>query len=106
MNGAAAIIDEREVKKQRRKQSNRESARRSRLRKQAECEELSSRVNSLQQQNGALTAELAAMRRKCEELAAENGKLQRQLSTASFRAEEAETVKADVALEAKPKRGK
>jgi hypothetical protein len=37
------------VKRLRRKQSNRESARRSRLRKQAECEQLAQRVKELQQ---------------------------------------------------------
>ena len=41
--------DEREVKKMRRKQSNRESARRSRLRKQAECEQLGRQVKDLLQ---------------------------------------------------------
>eukprot|EP00959_Pyramimonas_sp_CCMP1952_P304823 6379701-Pyramimonas_sp.AAC.1 len=49
--------DEREVKRQRRKQSNRESARRSRLRKQAECEDLGSRVNSLTHENVQLRQE-------------------------------------------------
>lgn len=39
--------DDREVKRLRRKQSNRESARRSRLRKQAECESLSGKVEDL-----------------------------------------------------------
>ena len=43
--------DERELKRQRRKQSNRESARRSRLRKQAECEDLGKRVDKLQDEN-------------------------------------------------------
>lgn len=48
--------DEREVKRQRRKQSNRESARRSRLRKQAECEALAVRVNELMNENVKLRA--------------------------------------------------
>ena len=43
--------DERELKRQRRKQSNRESARRSRLRKQAECEELGGRLTTLSMEN-------------------------------------------------------
>lgn len=46
--------DEREVKRQRRKQSNRESARRSRLRKQAECETLSQKVDALVDENARL----------------------------------------------------
>ena len=51
-------MDERELKRQRRKQSNRESARRSRLRKQAECEELGGRVDALSTENVTLRAEL------------------------------------------------
>ena len=51
-----ATQDEREVKRQRRKQSNRESARRSRLRKQAECEALAVRVNELMNENVKLRA--------------------------------------------------
>ena len=56
---AASLLvlqDEREVKRQRRKQSNRESARRSRLRKQAECEALAVRVNELMNENNKLRA--------------------------------------------------
>jgi hypothetical protein len=41
------VTDERELKRMRRKQSNRESARRSRLRKQAECEALGRQVKDL-----------------------------------------------------------
>ena len=46
--------DDRESKRLRRKQSNRESARRSRLRKQAECESLSGRVEELMTDNARL----------------------------------------------------
>ena len=46
--------DDREVKRQRRKQSNRESARRSRLRKQAECETLAQKVDALADENARL----------------------------------------------------
>ncbi|KAK3250466.1 G-box binding protein MFMR [Cymbomonas tetramitiformis] len=53
-NATASLIDEREAKRQRRKQSNRESARRSRLRKQSECEDLANRVNSLTMENKQL----------------------------------------------------
>ena len=56
--GGAPAQDERELKRQRRKQSNRESARRSRLRKQAECEELGSRVGGLTEENERLRAEV------------------------------------------------
>jgi plant G-box-binding factor len=49
-------LDDRESKRLRRKQSNRESARRSRLRKQAECEQL-------QRENKGLRGEIAALQR-------------------------------------------
>lgn len=52
--GMMLLQDEREVKRQRRKQSNRESARRSRLRKQAECETLSQKVDALVEENARL----------------------------------------------------
>ncbi len=42
------------MKRQRRKQSNRESARRSRLRKQAECEDLGVKVSTLDMENKSL----------------------------------------------------
>ncbi len=52
LSQASGNLDEREAKRLRRKQSNRESARRSRLRKQAECEALARQVKELIQ--GAL----------------------------------------------------
>lgn len=54
---AHGITDERELKRLRRKQSNRESARRSRLRKQAECEQLAQRVKELATENARLKEE-------------------------------------------------
>ena len=62
------LQDERENKKLRRKQSNRESARRSRLRKQAECEALSSSVTDLQQENLQLKTANQALAATVEEL--------------------------------------
>mmetsp|Transcript_32736 Transcript_32736/g.82473 ORF Transcript_32736/g.82473 Transcript_32736/m.82473 type:complete len:343 (-) Transcript_32736:586-1614(-) len=53
--------DDREAKRLRRKQSNRESARRSRLRKQAECEELGGRIHHLQQVNQQLRMEFMSV---------------------------------------------
>lgn len=76
---AGIALDEREVKKLRRKQSNRESARRSRLRKQAECEELGVKVQRLSNDNEQLQNELFQMRQKCDTLTSENNQLQRQL---------------------------
>eukprot|EP00245_Coleochaete_scutata_P004635 TRINITY_DN1740_c0_g1_i4.p1 TRINITY_DN1740_c0_g1~~TRINITY_DN1740_c0_g1_i4.p1 ORF type:complete len:403 (-),score=90.83 TRINITY_DN1740_c0_g1_i4:696-1904(-) len=77
-NLAAEMVpfqDEREVKRQRRKQSNRESARRSRLRKQAECEDLGSRVNTLTVENMGLRTELTRLQERCGQLAMENAAL-------------------------------
>lgn len=56
--GAGPFLDERELKRQRRKQSNRESARRSRLRKQAESEDLGRVKNNLSVENSNLKAEV------------------------------------------------
>ncbi|CAH8355138.1 unnamed protein product [Eruca vesicaria subsp. sativa] len=69
------IQDERELKRQRRKQSNRESARRSRLRKQAECDELAQRADVLNGENASLRAEINKLKSQYEELLAENSSL-------------------------------
>eukprot|EP00267_Zea_mays_P033686 XP_008668103.1 DNA-binding protein EMBP-1 isoform X1 [Zea mays] len=68
-------LDERELKRERRKQSNRESARRSRLRKQQECEELARKVADLTTENSALRAELDNLRKACQDMEAENSRL-------------------------------
>nr|DAD32303.1 TPA_asm: hypothetical protein HUJ06_011154 [Nelumbo nucifera] len=78
-NPEAWLQDERELKRQRRKQSNRESARRSRLRKQAECEELAHRVETLKEENSTLREELERLREECEKLASENASLTEKL---------------------------
>ncbi|XP_011627689.1 light-inducible protein CPRF3 isoform X2 [Amborella trichopoda] len=74
------IQDERELKRQRRKQSNRESARRSRLRKQAECEELASKVEQLNNENMTLKNDLQRLADECEKLTSENASLMDQLT--------------------------
>ncbi|KAG4941366.1 hypothetical protein JHK87_045237 [Glycine soja] len=71
--------DERELKRQKRKQSNRESARRSRLRKQAECEELQKRVESLGGENQTLREELQRLSEECEKLTSENNSIKEEL---------------------------
>ncbi|XP_056849095.1 G-box-binding factor 1-like isoform X3 [Raphanus sativus] len=74
-----AVKDERELKRQKRKQSNRESARRSRLRKQAECEQLQQRVESLTSENQTLRDELQRLSGECEKLKTENNSIQDEL---------------------------
>mmetsp|Transcript_4693 Transcript_4693/g.13481 ORF Transcript_4693/g.13481 Transcript_4693/m.13481 type:complete len:310 (-) Transcript_4693:1730-2659(-) len=64
----ADITDERELKRIRRKQSNRESARRSRQKKQAECEDLQAKVQRLDQENTALRQENLQLRAKLDVL--------------------------------------
>ncbi|XBI11612.1 hypothetical protein VPH35_138627 [Triticum aestivum] len=67
-------MDERELKRERRKQSNRESARRSRLRKQQECEELAQKVSELTAANGTLRSELDQLK-DCKTMETENKQL-------------------------------
>ncbi|KAJ6678575.1 G-BOX-BINDING FACTOR 3-RELATED [Salix viminalis] len=74
------IHDERELKRQKRKQSNRESARRSRLRKQAECEELQVRVESLSNDNSNLRDELQSLSGECNKLKSENDSIKEELT--------------------------
>ncbi|KAI3451730.1 hypothetical protein Pfo_008395 [Paulownia fortunei] len=74
------IQDERELKRQKRKQSNRESARRSRLRKQAECEELQHRVETLSNENHTLRDELQRLSKECEKLTSENNSIKEELT--------------------------
>lgn len=92
------LQDEREVKRQRRKQSNRESARRSRLRKQAECEELGTRVDTLTVENMALRTELARVSEECKKMKADNAalfaQLRKQANTNNVAEEAAEDAQA------------
>lgn len=105
------VQDERELKRQRRKQSNRESARRSRLRKQvivsstwlywvplccqlvdgeqmwvlqAECEELAQRADVLKQENASLRDEVNRIRKEYEELLSKNNSLKVGLQLFNF----------------------
>ncbi|KAI3669609.1 hypothetical protein L6452_40893 [Arctium lappa] len=74
------VQDERELKRQKRKQSNRESARRSRLRKQAECEELQARVEVLSNENHSLREELQKLSEECGKLTSENNSIKDELT--------------------------
>ncbi|KAF3340095.1 common plant regulatory factor 1-like protein [Carex littledalei] len=71
--------DEKEMKREKRKQSNRESARRSRLRKQAETEELTVKVESLTAENNTLKSEIGRLTQGSEKLKSENSVLQEKL---------------------------
>ncbi|XWS62218.1 hypothetical protein CRYUN_Cryun07bG0191900 [Craigia yunnanensis] len=73
------LQDERELKRQRRKQSNRESARRSRLRKQAECDELAQHAEALKEENVNLRSEVNRIKSEYEQLLAENTSLKERL---------------------------
>ncbi|KAG0547045.1 hypothetical protein BDA96_01G045500 [Sorghum bicolor] len=79
LDSALSMMDERELKRERRKQSNRESARRSRLRKQQECEELAQKVTDLTAINGTLRSELDELKKACEDMEAENSQLMGEL---------------------------
>ncbi|OEL16911.1 hypothetical protein BAE44_0022072 [Dichanthelium oligosanthes] len=79
---ALSQMDERELKRERRKQSNRESARRSRLRKQQECEELAQKVTDLTAINGTLRSELDQLKKACEDMQAENSQLMGEMDQA------------------------
>ncbi|KAH9731693.1 G-box-binding factor 3 [Citrus sinensis] len=78
------IQNERELKRERRKQSNRESARRSRLRKQAEAEELSRKVDSLIDENASLKSEINQLSENSEKLRQENAALLEKLKSAQL----------------------
>ncbi|XP_022737381.1 bZIP transcription factor 16-like isoform X2 [Durio zibethinus] len=73
------LQDERELKRQRRKQSNRESARRSRLRKQVECDELAQHAEALKEENVNLRSEMSRIKSEYEQLLAENTSLKERL---------------------------
>ncbi|XP_057979027.1 common plant regulatory factor 1 isoform X2 [Malania oleifera] len=80
----ALLQNERELKRERRKQSNRESARRSRLRKQAETEELAMKVEALGAENVVLKSEINRLTQSSEKLRLENATLMVILRRAFF----------------------
>ncbi|CAH8323776.1 unnamed protein product [Eruca vesicaria subsp. sativa] len=80
------VWNEKEVKREKRKQSNRESARRSRLRKQAETEELSVKVDALVAENMTLRSKLGQVNDESEKLRLENEALLAQLKAAQTQA--------------------
>ncbi|CAL4962272.1 unnamed protein product [Urochloa decumbens] len=72
--------DDKESKRERRKQSNRESARRSRLRKQAETEELARKVELLNAENTSLRSEISKLTESSQKLRMENSSLMEKLA--------------------------
>lgn len=90
--GEAWLQNERELKREKRKQSNRESARRSRLRKQAETEELAMGVQSLTSENMALKSEINKFTENSEKLKVENGALMERLKNKQRRLAEEVTL--------------
>ncbi|KAG8093355.1 hypothetical protein GUJ93_ZPchr0012g20967 [Zizania palustris] len=83
------VQDERELKRQKRKQSNRESARRSRLRKQAECEELAQHAEVLKQENDSLRDEVNQIRKEYDVLLSKNSSLKEKLGDKQHKIDEA-----------------
>ncbi|GAB2291066.1 Common plant regulatory factor [Dionaea muscipula] len=84
MSSEAWLQNERELKRERRKQSNRESARRSRLRKQAETEELARKVEILNAENISLKSEINQLKESSEKLKSENASLIEKLRSAEL----------------------
>ncbi|GLT59028.1 hypothetical protein SLA2020_318760 [Shorea laevis] len=80
----AWVQNERELKREKRKQSNRESARRSRLRKQAETEVLAHKVESLNAENVAVKSEIERLTENSEKLRLENATLMEKLKNAKL----------------------
>ncbi|XP_024176052.1 common plant regulatory factor 1 isoform X4 [Rosa chinensis] len=76
------LQNERELKRERRKQSNRESARRSRLRKQAETDELARKVEALNADNVSLKSEINRLTESSDRLRVENASLMEKLKKA------------------------
>ncbi|KAL6493976.1 Disordered region downstream of MFMR [Orobanche gracilis] len=75
MPNEACMQNERDLKREKRKQSNRESARRSRLRKQAEADELAVKVQSLTAENMNLKSEINKLMESSQQLKIENAAL-------------------------------
>ncbi|KAL4651474.1 hypothetical protein ACB092_01G162600 [Castanea dentata] len=82
------ILDERQLKRERRKQANRESARKSRLKKQAEVDELMRRYESLNVENTALKFELDQLKEDSEKLRIENAALMDKLKNTQVEQQE------------------
>ncbi|CAL0318621.1 unnamed protein product [Lupinus luteus] len=67
------------IRKERKRQSNRESAKRSRMRKQKECDDLHRNMDILKDENSKLTQMLMMLSEECMELTVENDSIQEEL---------------------------
>ncbi|KAE9595379.1 putative transcription factor bZIP family [Lupinus albus] len=72
-------LGEDEIRKERKRQSNRESAKRSRMRKQKECDELHRNMDILKDENSELTHLLMKLSEECLELSTENDSIEEEL---------------------------
>lgn len=72
VDGSHLLVESRQSKRERRKQANRESARRSRLRKQSETEELTETYESLKMENISLKSEINQLIDQSDKLRLEN----------------------------------
>ncbi|WOK97117.1 hypothetical protein Cni_G05825 [Canna indica] len=88
----AENADAAQMKRVRRMLSNRESARRSRKRKQAHVNELEAQVSQLRVENSSLIKRLSSMNQKYSEAAASNKKLKADVETLTARVEIAENT--------------
>ncbi|KAG2720502.1 hypothetical protein I3760_02G038700 [Carya illinoinensis] len=79
-----SCTNDRELKRERRKQSNRESARKSRLKKQAETEELARKVESLTAENASIRSEIDRVTEHSGKLRLENVILMEKLKNAQL----------------------
>ncbi|XP_014520625.1 G-box-binding factor 1 isoform X2 [Vigna radiata var. radiata] len=72
-------LEEDEIRRERKRQSNRESARRSRMRKERECEELHKKMEILKDENSMLTQRLKSLSEECLEICNENDAIEEEL---------------------------
>ncbi|KEH40780.1 putative transcription factor bZIP family [Medicago truncatula] len=68
-----------DIRKERKRLSNRKSAKRSKIKKQQECEELYNKIDTLKDENSVLAQTLAKLSEECLELANENDSIEEEL---------------------------
>ncbi|KAL2560158.1 hypothetical protein AAZV13_20G006100 [Glycine max] len=78
-NAQLVNLEKDEIRRERKRQSNRESARRSRMRKEKECEELHKQMEMLKDENSVLTQRLKSLSEECLEICNENDAIEEEL---------------------------